>query len=92
MNLKGSNWQLFSIEINKKSSTDLGSNWFRLNLKTQRFRLSHNQNRSVLNDIPVSRQRIKKGAAPIYGWDCPLLTFIYPGFDCSSTDRWFRRN
>ena len=21
----------------------------------------------------------------ISGWDCPLLTFIYPGFDCGST-------
>ena len=25
-------------------------------------------------------------SAPIYGWDCPLLTFIYPCFDCGSTD------
>ena len=23
-------------------------------------------------------------AAPISGWDCPLLTFIYPGVDCGS--------
>ena len=29
-------------------------------------------------------QRINKAAAAIYGWDCPLLTFIYPGFDCGS--------
>ena len=28
-------------------------------------------------------QRIKKAAATI-GWDCPLLTFIYLGFDCGS--------
>ena len=28
-------------------------------------------------------QIIKKAAA-IYGWDCPLRTFIYPGFDCGS--------
>ena len=28
--------------------------------------------------------RIKKAAAAIYGWDWPLLTFIYPGFDCGS--------
>ena len=27
------------------------------------------------------RRRI---SAAIYGWDCPLLTFIYPGFDCGS--------
>ena len=20
----------------------------------------------------------------MYGWDCPILTFIYPGFDCGS--------
>ena len=25
--------------------------------------------------------RIKKAAAAIYGWDRPLLTFVYPGFD-----------
>ena len=30
--------------------------------------------------------RIKKAAAAIYGWDRPLLTFIYPGFDCGSTE------
>ena len=30
--------------------------------------------------------RIKKAAAAIYGWDRPLLTFIYPGFDCGSCD------
>ena len=29
-------------------------------------------------------QRIKKAAAAIYGWDCPLLTFTYPGFDFDS--------
>ena len=28
--------------------------------------------------------RIKKAAATIYGWDCPLLPFIYPGFACGS--------
>ena len=27
------------------------------------------------------RRRI---SATISGWDCPLLTFIYPGFDCGS--------
>ena len=25
--------------------------------------------------------RIKKAAAAIYGWDRPLLAFIYPGFE-----------
>ena len=30
--------------------------------------------------------RIKKAAATIYGWDRPLLTFIYPGFDCGSSE------
>ena len=29
--------------------------------------------------------RVKKAAAAIYDWDFPLLTFIYPGFDCGST-------
>ena len=33
------------------------------------------------------RRRI---SAAIYGWDCPLLTFIYPGFDCGSYDRGFQ--
>ena len=28
-----------------------------------------------------------KKAAAIYGWDCPLLTFIYPGFDDGSHGR-----
>ena len=26
----------------------------------------------------------KETAATIYGWDCPLLAFIYLGFDCGS--------
>ena len=29
---------------------------------------------------------MKKAAAAISGWDCPLLTFMYPGFDCGSLD------
>ena len=29
---------------------------------------------------------IKKAAAAIYGWEYPLLTFIYPGFDCGSPE------
>ena len=27
---------------------------------------------------------IQKAAAPMYGWDCPILTLIYTGFDCCS--------
>ena len=39
----------------------------------------------VLNwSKPRTMQRIKEAAAAIYGWDFPLLTFIYPGFDCDS--------
>ena len=30
--------------------------------------------------------RIKKAAVAIYGWDRPLLTFIYPGIDCGSIE------
>ena len=26
----------------------------------------------------------RRNSAAIYGWDRPLLTFIYPGFDCGS--------
>ena len=26
----------------------------------------------------------RRNVAAIYGWDCPLLTFIYPSFDCDS--------
>ena len=33
---------------------------------------------------PRAMSRMNKAAAPIYGWDYPLLTFIYPGFDCGS--------
>ena len=33
---------------------------------------------------PRTMQRTKKAAAAIYGWDRPLLTFTYPGFDCGS--------
>ena len=33
---------------------------------------------------PRTMYRIKKAAAAIYCWDRPLLTFIYPGFDCGS--------
>ena len=30
---------------------------------------------------PEPCKRTKKAAAAIYGWDRPLLTFIYPGFE-----------
>ena len=36
------------------------------------------------NGEPRTMYRIKKAAAAIFGWDRPLLTFIYPGFDCGS--------
>ena len=49
--------------------------------------VSHNQHperkysrpRTMLQEL---RRRI---SAAIYGWVCPLLTFIYPGFDCGSS-------
>lgn len=31
------------------------------------------------NDLPRTHVRNSKGTAPMYGWDCPLLIFIYPG-------------
>ena len=51
--------------------------------------LGHNQNRPVLkwaysqNHASKLRRRI---SATISGWDCPLPTFIYPGFDCGSPE------
>ena len=39
---------------------------------------------------PEPIKRIKKAAA-IYGWDCPLLTFIYPGFGCGSSEKPFEK-
>ena len=33
---------------------------------------------------PEPCKEFKKAAAAIYGWDCPLPTVIYPGFDCGS--------
>ena len=35
---------------------------------------------------PEPASRIKKAAEGISGWDWPLLTFIYPGFDCGSNE------
>ena len=34
--------------------------------------------------------RIKKAAATIYGWDCPLLPSDYPGCDCDSNEAMLR--
>ena len=40
----------------------------------------------------VSRnQNLVMAAAAIYGWDRPLLTFIYPSFDCGSSG-FYRRD
>ena len=36
------------------------------------------------NGAPEPGNQLKKAAAAISGWDRPLLTFIYPGFDCHS--------
>ena len=49
------------------------------NLYINKTQMSHNQN-LVLKWSKGN----KKAAAPIYGWDCPLLAFIDPGFDCCS--------
>ena len=41
---------------------------------------SHNQ-----NPVPkwLTQNHVRnKAAAAVSGWDCPLLTFVYPGFDC----------
>ena len=47
--------------------------------------LSYNQNPVLKWSTQNHASRIKKAAATISGWDCPLLAFIYPGFDCGST-------
>ena len=49
----------------------------------RRMHVSQNQS-PVINGLPRTRKRIKKAAAAICGWDCPLPAFIFPGFDCSS--------
>ena len=43
------------------------------------------QNRFGMVVIPECRELKRRISATISGWDCPLLTFIYPGFDCGST-------
>ena len=35
-------------------------------------------------DLEPWKEIRRRISATIYGWDCPLLTFIYPGFDCGS--------
>ena len=37
------------------------------------------------NGEPRNMSRTRKAAAAISGWDCPLLTFIYPGLDYGSS-------
>ena len=44
---------------------------------------SQNQTRQE-NGLSRTMYRITKAAAPIYGWDCPILPSDYPGFDCDS--------
>ena len=41
--------------------------------------MSHNQ-----NPVLKCKELRRRISAAISGWDCPLLTFIYPGFDCGS--------
>ena len=46
--------------------------------------VSHNQkagNKMVVIPEPCKELR-RRISARIYGWEYPLLTFIYPGFDC----------
>ena len=52
------------------------------------LQLSHNQNRSVFKMVDTEPCKEIQGRTPatIYGWDCLLLTFIYPGIDCGSND------
>ena len=42
--------------------------------------MSRNQNPALKWSTRNHASRIKKAAAAISGWDCPLPTFIYPGF------------
>ena len=34
--------------------------------------------------IPEPGKGLRRRSAAIYGWDRPLLTLVYPGFDCGS--------
>ena len=46
----------------------------------------------MMNPEPCGELK-RRISATIYGWDCPLLTFIYPGFDSDSSrsNVWGRR-
>ena len=44
--------------------------------------MSHNQHLVLKWSTQNHVQNSEGGRS--YGWDCPLLTFIYPGFDCGS--------
>ena len=48
--------------------------------------MCHNQNPVLKWSIPrtILQELRMRISATISGWDCPLLTFIYPGFDCGS--------
>ena len=54
--------------------------------------MSHNQNPVLKWSTQNRASRIKKAAATISGWDCPLLTFIYPGFEQVAQMEWDRTN
>ena len=43
--------------------------------------LSHKSKPGIKMVYPEPRKELR---ATIYGWDCPFLTFINPGFDCGS--------
>ena len=52
----------------------------------EKRKVSNNQNRFGTKMVyPELRKALRRRiSAAIYGWDCPLLTVIYPGFHCGS--------
>ena len=54
-----------------------------MHLQSKRKHMTHNQN-PVHKWSTQTHVETKKAAAAIYGWDRPLLTFTYQGFDCGS--------
>ena len=48
------------------------------------FRVTSQGESWYQNGLPRSKLKLRKAAAPINGWEYPLLTVIYPGFDCGS--------
>ena len=46
--------------------------------------LNDNQNPVKWSTQTPCKEIRRRTSATIYGWECPLLTFIYPGFDCGS--------